>query len=110
MAELAKDTSTLVEVKLSENKNKKSILKNVTNRDFIIKSRWDTRKVTKNFIKNLHNISKVDKHYLIGEFVIKSGETRKLKKCNLNELLDRLPVNGYSTIVKKDTTRMYITK
>ena len=110
MVDLNKTDGTLIQVKLSEDKSKKITLKNVTNRDFIVKSRWDTRKLSKNFIKNLHNISTVAKHYIIGEFVIKAGDTRKLNKYNFNELLDRLPVNGYNTVVKKDTTRMYITK
>ena len=108
--DLTKTTGTLIEVKLDNKKTEKSVLKNVTGQDFVIKSKWDARKVSKNFIKKLVNAEKVSKHCVIGEFVIKTGDTRKLKKCNLNEVLDRLPLAGYNTVLKKDKTRMYINK
>lgn len=107
---LTKDKAVLVSVEMTSKKGKKNILTNVACVDFVVSGKWDTRKVSKNFVKKLVNAEVVDKHYVNGKFILEAGKTRKLKRSNFNELLDKLPLAGYNTMLKKDKTKMFIVR
>ena len=112
---MEQEFNTILKIKINNNTDEKSILKNVSDSDFKLKNTWDKKLVSKKFIKKLKNVEKVGKRYVVGEFVIKSGHKRALGTQNLNAVLEKIAFDNYYTCISisnknKEKTKVLVLK